>query len=93
MEWIQLRSSREEMNARDAHAAQFEDRERIQKLRMIRKNRRARIQKEKAINKANRKRKLEESIRAKEEKKKLKKKKKKISDGSPKKEGDVLKKE
>ena len=95
MEWIQLRSSREEMNARDAHAAQFEDRERIQKLRMIRKNRRARIQKEKAINKANRKRKLEESIRAKEEKKKAKKEKKekkekKISDGdgSSKKEGD-----
>ena len=30
MEWIQLRSSREEMKERDAHAAQFEDRERIQ---------------------------------------------------------------
>ena len=68
MEWIQIRSSRDEMKARDEHAAKFEDRERIQALRKIRKRRRARVGKEKQIARENRKRKLEAQLRAKEEK-------------------------
>lgn len=93
IEWITLRSSREAMKARDEHAAQFEDKQRINALRNIRKARRRRVSEEKRKARENRKRKLEGGIggggggeeenKSKEGKKSQKKKKSELeqSDG------------
>ena len=86
VEWVHLRNSKEDMKKRDEDAAQFEDRERIEALRAIRKRRRALATKQKAIARENRKRKMEEQQRAKLAKLNIKKKKKKkneeISNGT-----------